>query len=221
MRSIVYRGEGGPDVIATSDVPDPVTGTEDALVAVAFAGLNRADVLERQGRYPRPPDAPPIPGLEFSGIVRAVGAKVRSLATGDRVCGLVPGGAHAELVATHADTLAKVPPSVSLRDAAAIPEAFITAHDALATRGGFALGETVLVHAVGSSVGLAAVALVKRGAASLSERRARRRNSSARRRSDSVRALARLRSTVPAPSPTTAATSNTAVPVTRVEPSGE
>ncbi len=163
MRAIVYDGAGGAEVIGLGELPDPVVGSDDALVAVAYAGLNRADILERMGRYPRPKDAPPIPGLEFSGVVRSVGERVTVLAPGDRVCGLVPAGAHAELVATPAATLAKVPDRIELRDAAAIPEAFITAHDALFTRGGFALGDTVVVHAVGSSVGLAAVALVRAG----------------------------------------------------------
>ena len=162
MRAIVYHGVGGPEVIAYDQIADPRPGSDDALVAVAYAGLNRADILERMGRYPRPKDAPPIPGIEFSGIVRSVGERVTALGPGDRVCGLVPAGAHADLIATPATALAKVPDGIGLRDAAAIPEAFITAHDALA-RGGFALGDTVVVHAVGSGVGLAAVGLIHRG----------------------------------------------------------
>ena len=163
MRAATYTGKGGLEVIALrDDVPHPEVGTDDALVAVAFAGLNRADVLERQGHYPMPQQALTIPGIEFSGIVRETGSRVTNVFAGDRVCGLVQSGAHAELVAMQALTLAKVPDGVSLRDAAAIPEAFMTAHDALFTRAQFALGETALVHAVGSSVGLAAVALAKR-----------------------------------------------------------
>jgi putative PIG3 family NAD(P)H quinone oxidoreductase len=164
MRAATYDGKGGVEVIVLrDDVPDPDIGTDDALIEVAFAGLNRADVLERQGNYPVPRSGPfAIPGMEFSGTVRATGSRVKSVFEGDRVCGLVATGAHAQLVATNAFALSKVPEGVSLRDAAAIPEAFITAHDALFTRAGFALGETVLVHAVGSSVGLAAVALAKR-----------------------------------------------------------
>jgi NADPH:quinone reductase-like Zn-dependent oxidoreductase len=165
MRAATYTGKGGLEVIVVrDDVPEPEVGTDDALVEVAFAGLNRADVLERQGNYPvLHRGAITIPGMEFSGIVRATGSRVTSVFAGDRVCGLVPTGAHAALLATNALTLSKVPEGVTLRDAAAIPEAFITAHDALVTRADFKLGEFVLVHAVGSSVGLAAVALVKRG----------------------------------------------------------
>jgi len=162
MRAAVYEGTGGTDVIVFRDVPEPALGTEDALVDVAFAGLNRADVLERQGRYPTPPTDLRIPGIEFSGTVRTVGTRVTSLQAGDRVCGLVQSGAHAERLAAPALTLSKVPRGVDLRTAAAIPEAFITAHDALFARGAFGLGQTAVVHAVGSSVGLAAVGLVKR-----------------------------------------------------------
>jgi NADPH2:quinone reductase len=162
VRAAFYDGKGGPEVIAIREVPEPVLGSDDALVAVAFAGLNRADLLERRGDYPSPAGPGASPGLEFSGVVRAVGSRVTTVAPGDRVCGLVPAGAHAERLATHALALAKVPSALDLRTAAAIPEAFITAHDALFARAGFRLGETALVHAVGSGVGLAAVALVKR-----------------------------------------------------------
>jgi len=162
MRAALYQGSGERDVIAVRDVPDPIVGTDDALVRVAYAGLNRADILERQGKYAAPRADVTIPGLEFSGVVAAVGARVTNVAPGDRVCGLVQTGAHAELVALQALTLAKLPDGIDLRAAAAIPEAFITAHDALFSRARFGLGEYALVHAVGSSVGLAAVGLIKR-----------------------------------------------------------
>lgn len=163
MRAAVYAGAGGVEVIAIrDDVPEPDVGSDDALVEVAYAGLNRADILQRRGGYPAPKGNVETPGLEFSGIVRAVGARVESVAPGDRVCGLVAAGAHAQRLTTNAGTLSRVPDGVTLRDAAALPEAFITAHDALFERAGFHLGETALVHAVGSSVGLAAVALAKR-----------------------------------------------------------
>ena len=111
MRAALYTGKGGAEVIAFADVPEPAIGPDDALVEVAYAGLNRADVLERMGRYPAPRLDPPVPGLEFSGVVRAVGANVRNVTPGDRVCGLVAAGAHAEFVAADALTLARVPDS--------------------------------------------------------------------------------------------------------------
>jgi NADPH:quinone reductase-like Zn-dependent oxidoreductase len=162
VRGLVYEGTGGTDVIAVrDDVAEPVVGSDEALVEVAFAGLNRADILERRGMYAVPPGAVPIPGMEYSGTVRAVGANVKQVAAGDRVCGIVVSGAHAALLSANALVLSKVPDGVSLRVAAAIPEAFMTAHDALTSRAAFALGESVVIHAVGSSVGLAATALVK------------------------------------------------------------
>lgn len=166
MRAAQYQGSGGREVLTVRDVSDPAVGTEDALVAVSYAGLNRADILEREGRYGNTPRARTIvPGLEFSGIVRAVGSHVTSCKRGDRVCGLVTAGAHAELVATNAATLSLLPDSIDLQTAAATPEAFTTAHDALFARGRLALGETVLVHAVGSGVGLAAVTIAKHAGA--------------------------------------------------------
>jgi NADPH:quinone reductase-like Zn-dependent oxidoreductase len=162
MRAVVYSGTGGTEVIAIrDDVAEPVVGTGDVLVDVAYAGLNRADILERRGTYAVPPGHVATPGMEYSGIVRAAGAAVTSLAVGDRVCGLVVSGAHAARLAVNALLVSKVPTGVGLRAAAAIPEAFMTAHDALFSRGRFALGESVVVHAVGSSVGLAATALAK------------------------------------------------------------
>ena len=164
MRAALYDGTGGLEVLSVRDLPDPEPGSDDALVAVAYTALNRADVLEREGRYgPRAPRI--VPGLEFSGIVRAVGARVVTVKPGDRVCGLVVAGAHAELVVANAATLSPLPSAMSLETAGAIPEAFTTAHDALFARGKLALGETVLVHAVGSGVGLAAIALSKRAGA--------------------------------------------------------
>ncbi len=163
MRAATYAGVGGTEVIAfRDDVPEPELGSDDALVEVAYAGLNRADVLERQGRYPMPKRDVAVPGIEFSGTVRAVGPRVTEVAVGDRVCGLVQSGAHASLLATHAATVSKVPEMVELLTAAAIPEAYLTAHDALFDRGRFGLGQAALIHAIGSSVGLAAIALVKR-----------------------------------------------------------
>jgi len=161
MRAIAYEGAGGPEVIRLRDLPAPEPGSDDALVEIAYAGLNRADILERMGFYPSPLGQGATPGLEFSGVVRGTGRNVKNVNAGDRVFGLVPGAAHAEFLVVNAQTLAPVPSALSLENAAALPEAFMTAYDALFTRGGFALGQSVLIHAAGSSVGLAAIALAK------------------------------------------------------------
>ncbi len=129
-------------------------------MTVRATAVNRADLLQRMGAYPAPADSPPdIPGLEIAGEVDAVGAGVERLAIGDRVFGLLGGGGYAEAAVTHERALAKMPAGMSFEEAAAVPEAFITAHDAMVTRAGLAGGEIMLVHAVGSGVGTAAVQL--------------------------------------------------------------
>src|SRR5581483_10128722 len=141
------------------DVCDPAPGPDDVLVEVAYAGLNRSDVLERLGRYgPPQTNGPAIPGLEYSGTVAAAGARVRGLKPGDRVFGLATGGAHATRICVNAATAMRLPQTLGFEAAAAIPEAFITAWDALFRSGRFGLGMTVVVHAAGSGVGLAALA---------------------------------------------------------------
>ena len=164
MRAATYAHAGDLDVIEIREVPNAEPGASDVLIEVAYAGLNRADILERQGRYD-PPEAvpgPAIPGLEYAGLVVSTGARVRGFTRGDRVFGIVSGRAHAELVVADAGTVMHVPPNLALEDAAAIPEAFMTAWDAL-QRGGFYLGASVLVHAAGSAVALAAAALITEG----------------------------------------------------------
>lgn len=129
---------------------------------VRASALNRADLLQRAGRYPAPPGAPAdIPGLEIAGEVAAVGAKAARWRPGDRVFGIIGGGGNAQYATLHEDELARVPDGLSWEDAAAVPEAFITAHDALVTQAGMHAGERVLVHAAGSGVGLAAVQLAR------------------------------------------------------------
>src|SRR5437764_1006032 len=133
MRALVIK-EGSRLVVEDRPVPEP--GDHDVLVRVAGAGINRADLLQRAGRYPAPPGAPPdIPGLEFAGVVEAVGAAVNSPAPGERVMGIVAGGGQAEYLVTAADHCARVPESLDLVEAGGIPEAFITAHDAMVVRG--------------------------------------------------------------------------------------
>lgn len=162
MRAIVIRESGGPEVLELRDVASPEPAKGEVRVRVRATAVNRADLLQRLGAYPPPPDAPAdIPGLELAGEVDAIGPGVRSLAIGDRVFGLVGGGAYADHVVAHERTLAKMPLGLSFTDAAAIPEAFLTAYDAIVSQCGLASGETVLVQAVGSGVGTAAVQIAK------------------------------------------------------------
>ncbi|HEX2692083.1 MAG TPA: NAD(P)H-quinone oxidoreductase [Kofleriaceae bacterium] len=160
MRAIAIQKPGGPDVLALVDRPRPEPSHGEVRVRVRATAINRADLLQRMGAYPAPADAPPdIPGLEFAGEVEALGPGVERLALGDRVFGLVGGGSYAEAVVSHERAVAKIPEGLSFEQAAAVPEAFITAHDAIVGQASLCGGETLLVHAVGSGVGTAAVQL--------------------------------------------------------------
>ena len=162
MRAVVITEPGAPDVLRLLDVADPEPGPGEVRVRVEAAGVNRADLLQRQGHYPAPDGAPrDIPGLEYAGVVERVGHHVTVWAPGDRVMGLTGGGACAEYVVVPADEALAVPDGLAAEVAAAVPEAFITAHDALRARLGLRSGETLLVHAVGSGVGTAALQLAK------------------------------------------------------------
>ncbi len=162
MRAIVNTVAGGPEVLQLRDVETPSPGPHQIRVRVHAAGLNRADILQRKGRYPAPAGWPAdIPGLEYAGEVESLGVGVTRWTVGDRVMGLVGGGAHAEYVVVHGDEALAVPAGMALTDAAAIPEAFLTAWDALVVRGRLQPGERVLLHAVGSGVGTAAVQIAK------------------------------------------------------------
>jgi NADPH2:quinone reductase len=159
MRALTISPDGDLTVV---DRPRPEPGPGEVRVRVQGAGLNRADLLQRAGLYPPPPGVPAdIPGMEFAGTVEAVGASVASPARGDPVYGIVGGGAQAEELVVRADQCAPVPEGLDLVVAGGIPEAFITAHDALRTRAGLEPGERVLVHAVGSGVGTAVVQLAR------------------------------------------------------------
>ena len=160
MRALTITRPGGPEVLEVRDVPDPIPGREDVLVRVKASALNRADVLQRRGLYPAPHGSPAdIPGLEFAGEVLACGENVTTLQPGDRVMGIVAGGGQAQLLRLHERMCLKIPPATSFTDAAAIPEAFLTAYDALFLRGGLKPGESVLIHAAASGVGTAASAI--------------------------------------------------------------
>ena len=158
MRCVVFTGVGGGEVVDLQDRPDPEPGSGEVLVRVRYAGLNPADLQQRAGRYPAPAGAPQdIPGLEVAGVVEAVGSQVLGYRPGDRVFGLIAGGGLANRVAVHERCVTRVPDELSDIDAAAVPEAFITAHDAIRTRGRLAMGETLLVHGANGGVGTAAL----------------------------------------------------------------
>ena len=160
MRAIAISKPGGPEVLTLVERPSPEPSRGEVRVRVRATAVNRADLLQRMGAYPAPADSPPdIPGLEIAGEVDALGPGVERLAIGDRVFGLVGGGGYAEAIVSHERALAKMPDGMSWQDAAAVPEAFITAHDAIVTQAGLRSGEVLLVHAVGSGVGTAAVQL--------------------------------------------------------------
>ena len=162
MRAVVLNGHGGPEVLTLADVSAPQVGAEEVLVQVRATSLNRADLLQRMGFYPDPfPGEHEIPGMEFSGRVTAVGSRVRLWKTGDEVMGIVSGGAYAEQLVVHERQAMRIPQGVSLADAAAIPEVFITAWDALVVQGGLTSGRWALVHAGASGVGTAAVQICK------------------------------------------------------------
>lgn len=162
MRAIIHTGAGDTSVLKVADVPTPTPGANQVQVRVHASGLNRADILQRKGRYPAPAGWPAeIPGLEYAGEVSALGAGVTRWRAGDRVMGLVGGGAHAEYVVVHEAEAIGVPAGMSFTDAAAIPEAFLTAWDALVVRGRLVAGQRALIHAVGSGVGTAAVQLAR------------------------------------------------------------
>ncbi len=152
----------GPEGLRLEEVPAPTPGPDEILVAVKATALNRADLLQTRGLYPAPPGVPAdVPGLEYAGEVSAVGARVTRWRVGDRVMGLVGGGAWAERLVTHEREALAMPAGLSFTDAAAIPEAFTTAFDALVLQGGMRLGTRTLIHAVASGVGTAALQLAR------------------------------------------------------------
>src|SRR5690242_5031311 len=162
MRAVIFEGAGGPEVITIGEVPKPEVKPEHIRVRVHAAGVNRADLIQRRGHYPAPPGWPSnIPGLEYAGEVEAVRSGVTRWQVGDRVMGLVGGGAQAEMVVVHQDEVLAIPDGLSYPEAAAIPESFLTAYDAIVTRGRLEAGERILIHAVGSGLGTAAAQIAK------------------------------------------------------------
>ncbi|MBT9260357.1 MAG: NAD(P)H-quinone oxidoreductase [Clostridiales bacterium] len=170
MEAYVLESYGGPEVLQRKAIPLPEPQGDEVRVQVKAVGINRADLLQRRGRYPQPGEKPPfeVPGLEFAGIVEkaAPGAHVHlkelGLQVGSPVMGLLSGGAYAQFVVTHPRLLLPLPEGLSFTQGAAIPEAYLTAWDGL-LQGGFSLGKAVLIPAGGSGVGVAATQLVKAG----------------------------------------------------------
>ena len=159
-RAVRIVGKGESDVLSFGTLAVPEPGPGEIRVGVVAAGLNRADVLQRRGYYPAPAGvAADVPGLEYAGRVERLGEGVREFALGDAVMGIVAGGAMATHVIVHAREAMRAPAGMPLEEAAAIPEVFLTAYDALFGQANTALGELVLVHAVGSGVGTAALQL--------------------------------------------------------------
>ena len=158
MRAVVFTGGGGNEVIELEERPDPVPGSEELLVRVTHAGINPADLSQREGSYPAPPGSPQdVPGLEVAGTVEACGAQVLGWKPGDRVFGLVGGGGLADCVVVHNRCVSAVPDSLDDPAAAAVPEAFITAHDAIRSQAALSMGDVLLVHGAAGGVGSAAV----------------------------------------------------------------
>lgn len=161
MRAITFDHPGDESVLHLAEVPPPVLRPDDVRIKVAAAGVNRADLLQRQGQYPPPPGASEILGLECSGVVMETGGNVSAWTRGDRVMALLPGGGYAEEVVAHAGSVMLVPPSISDEEAGAIPEVFLTAFLNIFLLGEAREGETVLIHGGGSGVGTAATTLCK------------------------------------------------------------
>jgi len=161
MRAVTIPAPGGPEVLTLVEVPDPVAGPGEVLLRVAATAVNRADLMQRIGRYPPPPGAPPWPGLEASGTVVAVGDGVQGWGPGDEACALLAGGGYAELVAVPVELLLPVPAGVSLVDAAALPEVTCTVWSNVFMLAGLRPGETVLVHGGSSGIGTMAVQLAR------------------------------------------------------------
>jgi NADPH2:quinone reductase len=161
MHYIAIREPGPPDVLVPAEGPLPVLEAGEVLIEVAYAGVNRPDCLQRSGAYPPPADASPIVGLEVAGRIVALGEGATGWQIGDEVCALTPGGGYAEYCATPAGFCLPLPPGLSLRDAACVPENFFTVWYNLFDRLHFVAGESVLIHGGTSGIGLTAIQLAK------------------------------------------------------------
>lgn len=161
MKAVLVKEAGGAEQLYLGEAARPVPGPDELLVRVAVAALNRADLLQREGKYPPPAGASPVLGLEFAGTIEETGAGVSGWSTGESVFGLVPGGAQAEWVVIHKEMAFRMPAGMSFEECAAVPEVFLTAFQALVWLGEIKKGEKVLIHAGASGVGTAAIQLAR------------------------------------------------------------
>ena len=161
MRAITVPNPGGADSLVFAELPDPTAGHGEVLIEVAAAGVNRADIGQREGHYPSPVGASPLIGMEVSGIVRALGTGVSRCAVGDRVCALLPGGGYASLAVAAEDQLLPLPDSLDLVDAAGLPEAIATVWSNVFLTAAIRAGETLLVHGGSSGIGTIAIQLAR------------------------------------------------------------
>src|SRR5688572_24884165 len=159
MHAITIAKPGGPEVLTWSEVPDPEPKAGEVVIEIAATAVNRADLMQRQGKYPPPPGAPEYPGLECSGTVVAVGGGVAEWCVGDEVCALLSGGGYAERVAVPAAQLLPVPEGISLAEAAALPEVACTVWSNVFSIARLNPGEVLLVHGGASGVGTFALQL--------------------------------------------------------------
>jgi tumor protein p53-inducible protein 3 len=165
MKAIVVKEPGNAEDLVLEEVPEPSLGEGQVLVDIKAAALNRADLLQRRGLYPPPKGETSIMGLECAGVVREVAPGVSHVAPGDRVMALLPGGGYAERVVIHEQMAMRIPDGMSFLQAAAIPEAFLTAREGLFTLGRTSPGDVVLVHAAAGGIGSAGVQLAKQAGA--------------------------------------------------------
>jgi len=161
MKAVLIKNYGEPEEMFIGEAPKPTMSSDEVLVSVKATALNRADTLQRRGKYPPPPGASSVLGLEMSGVIEAVGADVENWKVGDKVCGLLAGGGYAEFVTIHSQCLIPIPDGWSFEKAAAIPEVFLTAFQALNYLAKIQKGERILIHAGASGVGTAAIQLAK------------------------------------------------------------
>ncbi|QNE47083.1 NAD(P)H-quinone oxidoreductase [Glaciihabitans sp. INWT7] len=161
MHAITVPSPGGVDALVYTRLPDVVAGTGEVVIEVAAAGVNRADIGQREGNYPPPEGASPLPGMEVSGTIRSLGHGVSGWAVGDRVCALLPGGGYASLAVAAAGQLLPVPDSLDLVDAAGLPEAIATVWSNVFLTAGLRSGETLLVHGGSSGIGTIAIQLAR------------------------------------------------------------